>query len=415
MTAQSMAGSIPNPNPTLVSGLRGTSDNVSGRLIADVADDLAFVDPNAAPLTTLLTAVNKAKKATQRRVDFYELDPMPRSASVTTAALSGDTSITVQSGEGSRFKANDIIINRNTREVFLVTAVSTDTLTVVRDLAGVGGSAISTTDELENLGDVSEEGADIPTAKTVQERNGYNYLQTVRKPVYITRRQATSDLYGGNDPDIQLRAAMIEHKKQLDGFFAFGRRFSRTGSGNKEQTAMGGIESFITTNVWNLNGQTPTENQIVGALEYGMRYGENGNVGGGGNKILFCSRRWVSLFHQLAGDRVRYTDMGTIMGKKAFGWKVGEFQTSHGTIVLSPCHTWAGEHAGYAMLVDPAHVNMRYHQGGAGFPDGRTKLYENRQSNGVDAKEWEYLSDVCIEVKMEMAHSLWKGLPLLNA
>jgi hypothetical protein len=207
---------------------------------------------------------------------------------------------------------------------------------------------------------------------------------------------------------------MIEHKKQLDRFFAFGRRFTRTGAGGKEQTAMGGIESFISTNIWNLNGNVPTENQIVGALEYCMRYGDNGNVGGGGNKILFCSRRWVTLMHMIAGDRIRYTDMGTIMGKKPFGWKVGEFVTSHGTIAISPCHTWGGEHAGFAMLVDPAHVNGRYHQGGAGFQDGRTKLYDNRQGNGVDAKSWEYISDLCIEVKMEMAHSLWKGLPLLN-
>ena len=411
--AQSFAPAANPPRtPTVNTVFRSPINTVSGRIIADVSDEIPFYEPSAAPLTAFMLGIKKMKKATQRKFEHFEKDPYPATATVASAALAGATTVNVSAGQGDRFRANDLVIHKPSGQVFLVSSVSTDALTVVADPSAQGTNAFAAGDELEIIGSTFDDGADIGALRSTRETNIYNYLEIVRHAFGWSRRQATSDMYGGSDPDLEIKAQGIEHKKQIEKLLFFGVRFNRTGSTSHEQTGTGGLNYFVSTNKWNLANTEPTERQLVEALEYGMRWGKNSNVGGGGSKILYASRRWMTFFDKLGRDRIHYTDMGELLGRGRIGLKVGEFHTVHGMLTLVSHPMFTGSHAGLAFLVDPAELTVRYHQGGNGFGDGRTKLLEGRQGNGVDGEYLEYQSDIGLQVSLEAAHMKWENLQL---
>ena len=401
---------VPPRDPTMVSGMRDPSTLVSQRIEPDVSNVIAFMRPNAAPLCAITMGVKKLdmKPATQRQFDWLEKDPLPDTARASGDQTAGDTTVDVVTGQGSRAKAYDLWLNQRTGEIMYVSSVATDTWTVTRDIDGGHSAAILDQEELTKIGNAYEDGASMGTAKSTRETRLYNYCQILRTPFGWTRRDATMALFGGNDMTTEEKAQTIEHATLIEKNAWFGNRFSTTGANSREVTGMGGILSFISTNVWNLSGETPTENQVVAALEQGMYYGKNGNVGGGGDKILFASRNWVTFFDKLARERLRYVDMGELLGRGRIGLKVIEFHTSHGRLVLVSHPLFP---LGLSVLVDPAHVWMRYHQGSDEFPDGKTRVRKNIQAPDVDGRTDEFLSDVGVQVELEMAHMAWKGLP----
>lgn len=405
--------SVPPRDPTMVSGVRDVSNLVTQRIVDDVSDTIAFVRPNANPLCTITMGIKKLslKPATQRQFDWLEKDPLPEIVRVSGAQTSGDTSIEVTTGQGARMKAFDLWLNKRTNEIILVSSMSTDTATVTRNAGGGFSAAMNDQDELLHIGNAYEEGVGVGTMKSVRETRLFNYTQTLRTPFGFSRRDAAMKLYGGSEADTEEKAQAIQHAVLIEKNAWFGQRFSTTGSNSREVTAMNGVLAYITTNHWELGGQEPTELQLVGALEQGMFYGKNGNVGGGGDKLAFVSRNWGTFFHKLYKDSIRYADITEILGisgKGRFGFKVGEIHTSHGRIVLVSHPLFPSD---LAVIVDPAHVWMRYHQGGGGFPDGRTRIRREIQAPDIDGVTNEYLSDLGVQVELEMAHMKFTGLP----
>jgi hypothetical protein len=389
--------------PTTVSGYRAPNDSVtSTRLKPDVQQEIAWYFPSAAPFTALSTKVRKRRTVSQYQFYWLEKDIYPRIMSPANAYPTGaETSVDVAAGQGARLAANALLMNRRTREQILVTAVSTDTLTVVRGIGDGGtGQPILATDDLELQAFIYEDGSDVGTSKTVIESAEYNLTEIIRTPFAFTGRQINTDLYGGKDPAIEQKWAGIEHTKSIENRCFFGKRHSRTGAGGKLQTFCGGLEYYIKTNVWDLNGQTPTERSFVEYLEYAMQLGRGGTNEGSGTKYLFGSRRWMTEIEFWAKDRIEYRPMD-----KTGGLKLGRYETTHGTIMLVTNPLFDGEHGGFAFLVDMNHVRLVNHQGRA------TKLLKNRQGNGIDGKIHEYLSDISCQVELEAAHGILKGLP----
>jgi len=418
MPAPSFAPSaVPPRTPTMVTGVRSPVDLVTQRIVPDVSDKIAFVRPSANPLALVLMGIKKLdmKPATQRQFDWLEKDPLPDTVRVSGAQTAGDTALEVATGTGTYGKAFDLWLNTRTNEIVYVTVVAVDTWTVTRDFDQLHSAAMNDQDTLLHIGNAYEDGVGVGALKSVREARLFNYCQIARTGWGLTRREATMKLSGGSDVDTEEQAQAVQHAVLLEKMAWFGGRRSTTGTNSREVTASNGVLSFLTTNQWNLataeGGQIPTENQIVAALEQGMYYGKNGNVGGGGDKLAFLSRNWMTFFDRMARERVRYVDMGELLGRGRIGLTVGEFHTVHGRIVLISHPLFPSD---LGAIIDPAHVWMRYHQGGNGFPDGRTKIRREIQAPDVDGVTNEFLSDVGVQVELEMAHMVWRGLPALG-
>lgn len=387
-------------NPTVVVGERDPGTTVAQRIIADVKDEIIFVQPSASPLTYMTKRFRK-REVSQYSYDWLEKDIYPRLSDVVGAVLSSDLTIVVGAGQGASIPANAVLMNRRTREQVLVVSVSTDTITVVRGIGGIQ-EAMNDGDKLDLLRVVFEDGASKGNIKSVKEDRKFNYTEIIRTISGWTGRQMNTAMYGGKDPQTERKWAAIEHSISIEEMLLFGRRHTRTGAGGKLQTMSGGLEFFITTNVWDLAGNEPNVDQIVEVLEEGMKHGRGGYLNGGTRtKWLFHSPRWGSKFQKMAHNRIEYRPPDT-----SLGILIGELKTSHGTLMLVEDPLLTGpEHGGWAFLVDLNHCYYVYHQG------RDTKLLDNRQANDVDGTEEEYLTDCGAQVELEFAHSIWKGLP----
>lgn len=411
MTATSFQPTNEPPRtPTMLSGAapgRGITNNVANRIVQEIDEEIAYIEPNAAPVTTALMLANKKMKSvSQRKFEWIEQDPRSWVADIPATITAIATTIDVSTGQGTRFGAGDTARVTETGEVVRVSSISTDQLTVVRGIGNSGsGSATTAATTLVRLAHAGEEGAEIGTLKSVQETIPFNYLQKIRTAYGMTWEQMSSSLHGGSDPSVQKKVQLIEHKKEIDRMIMFGKRDLGTGSDSQEITYSGGFDYWISSYKWDLGGQVPTELQVIDWLSYVMQYGPNGNRESGGSKIAICSPNWITLFSKFGLDKTTYeADLGTEFGAGPVGIKVKVYQSSHGDLVLMKHPMLTGPFRGKMFVIDPGLVKLCYHQGGNGAPDGRTKLLDNRGSNGRTAESLEYYSNIGLEFKVEMAH-----------
>lgn len=391
-------GFSPNPRtaPTLDTGVRAPETTLSQRIIADVSDTVYLYQPSANPFTAMVGKLRGKRKATQYRYDWIEKDEYPRE---TTVVSDGGTTITVTTGEGSRFPVGSVLLNTTSRESVLVTTEAASAPTVTR--------AVGSTQVTMNAGEklvltriVAEDGATIGTLKSIREVDQFNYTEIKRRPFGWTGRQANTDMYGGSDVDLERKVEGIEFAKDLEQMFLFGTRHSITGT--HIRSFSGGLEYFISSNIWDLNGTKPTERAIIEFLEVAMRWGKGGSQNGSSKKMLFGSSKWLTEFDAFARDRLRSKNLDTVAGLN-----ISEFVTPHGTIFLVRTPALDYSHQDMAFLVDLNHVRYVYHQG------RDSKLLKGREGNDADEMKEEYFADVGVEVQLEGAHALIKGLPLV--
>lgn len=395
-----MASLVPGvrPVPTLVSGDRGPENVSSERVIADMDDDLLMYMPSAAPLTVLTAKTRKKRVTTQYRFDWMEKDQYPRALELSADSVVADVTLDVVAGQGARAAANYVLLNTRTRESVLVSSIATDTLTVVR---AIGGTEVDmlTGDQLVITRAVYPDGADIGTLKSIKEAPYYNYTEIIRRPFGFTGRDLQTDLYGGRDKLTETKWNAIEHAKDIEYAFLFGRRHTRTGTNNHLQTFTGGLEYWITSNRWDVSGITLTERAFVEALEETMKWGRGGYLSGSASKMLFASSRWLTEIEMWAKDRIQYRPLDKVQGLS-----VAEYVSSHGKVNIVRDPILDEYHPDMAFLVDMNHVRYAYLQG------RDTKLLDKRQGNGVDGMEYEYLTDCGVQVEDESSHAIFTGL-----
>jgi len=382
--------------PTVVSGARAVSDVNATRVKVDVRDDILEYDPNANSLTLLTVKTTGRREVGQYQYYWQEKDRFPRDDRITAAATSAATSLTA--ANGGRFKQWDVVLVNRSGERLLVTAVSTNTLTVTRGLNSTA-QAVLANDTVEVIGNAYVEGGDVGTAKSVQARMPFNYTQQIRTPFAYTGRDANTRMFGGKDPNIERRWQGVEHQISLEQTFWWGVRDTQTdATSGKLISFTGGLDYYVTTNSYDINSIAFNERNFTEALEVGMRDGRGGKLGKK-TKVLFAGARYITEFETWAKNRLYY-----VPEDKVYGLDAMVFKSAHGKIILIDHPLFDGENADKAFLLDMNHVKYVFHTG------RDTKLLKGRGGNGVDGETEEYMSDVGMEVSLERSHMKIFGL-----
>ena len=361
-------------------------------------DEILLYQPEATPLLTLTGKMRKKREAVNARFEWLEKDEYPRSLEVTAAADSDDTAISVVAGQDARAFTGAVVINLRTGENILVNATPTSGSlgTVVRGIGG-GAADIVIGDKLLYAFNAYEDGAGLGALKSIQEFNEYNYTQIIRTPFGFTGRDLVTELYGGRDEMTETKWQAIEHKKSIEYAMAFGKRETRTGT--HQQTFTKGIDNFVVSNRWNVEGVSLTERSFVDFLEVAMKWGKGGNQNGSGTKYLLASSRWLTEINSWVGDRLRYKPIDD-----SIGFAAQEFNSPHGNVELLRWPLLDYFHPDRAFLLDFNHLRYVY------LRARDTKLYVDRQANDIDGKTNEYLSDCGVQVNFEHSHSALFGL-----
>lgn len=168
-----------------------------------------------------------------------------RGETVTLADGSG-TSLTV--ADARMYQVGELI--RIEAEIVRVTVIVNATiLTIVRAYAGTSGAAHAAKFAY-SLGTADSENATPGAAISDTVLKLYNYVQTFSVPVEVSKDQIMSLTVDGNTMDAQLERRFIEVNRQLARAVIYGIRYD---DGAAIRT-MGGLLSFITSNVTNVGG-----------------------------------------------------------------------------------------------------------------------------------------------------------------
>lgn len=380
-------------------GIRDTS-NVAGRKY-DVADVISLLDVARYPMLAILTnagkdPVTKQGKAMKKKetadpeFKWFEDEFGSRTISSTTGqtgkTISAAFDVVLATGQGARVSVGDVIRFVTAGYTFLVTAITTDTLTLSAELGGGTGSQDLSSLEAWIVGNANEEGAGLRSIKgtTTVEKTGY--CQIFRTPFGVTETSKnTKTFIKENDLDYQRRKKGIEHMIDIERSFLFGKKAKIT-SGTHPRRFTDGvfnvISSYATANV-------DTEAEFEAFLEDAFRHGNT-------EKYAFCGSAFVSQINLWAKNKLQI-----MQGEKTYGLTILKYVSPHGTLNIIKHDLLTGtKYGNYCVVLDMETLSYRY------LSSRDTKLMTDRQDRGQDEIVEEYLSEVGLQIEQESRHAI---------
>jgi hypothetical protein len=362
------------------------------RLVIDMANEIALLNPNEAPFVALSKRLTK-KKADNAEYNWLERELQARWDAVNNAAgyLVGDTAIVVDNG--AYFRVGMTVKVPRTGEVFLVTGVNVNTLTVVRGFGETTAAALVDNDPLLIIGNVNEEGASAPADAGGNPVKVFNYTQIFRTPFAVTNTANASKVYGSDKLLTQEQKINgIAHRVDMERAFLFGeRKEDLTGTHPKRSTR--GLLKFLANNVVDAGGAL-TETEFNNWLEGVFANGSD-------KKVLLAAPRVISVIDSWGAGKLQLVPEA----KATYGLHVTRYISSHGELLIVKQPLFEGAvYGGYAAAIDMANVGYRYLNG------RDTALKTNIQANDVDGRRDEYLSEAGLEVKLPKTHGLLTGV-----
>ena len=379
--------------PTIRSGAVGAAGDLAvnqSLRVVEMRDKIYHLEPAATPLTMLLNKVSK-EASDNPKFEWTEDEAKPITDTV-NGTFTTTTLTTFAVDNGSYFHAHDIIKDQNSGEVMLVTAVSTNTLSVTRNVFGTSPAEIIDGANLLIMGSAFPENHAGPGAVEVVTASKYNYTQIFRDRFGVSATVQASKLYGGDKLAYLQKVRGIDHAKGIEMAMFFGERSSdeTIDDGNYGRRTTGGINQIISTNATDVgSGWASSALATTGPLDF--RYGSD-------TKLLFCSLAGAAKIASVA-SATGYLELA--QGESTFGLKITKLVAAAGTYLIVPHKLFINEYADMAIVVDMDQVAFRYLNG------RDTKLRTNVQSPGVDGRMDEYLSEVGLERRLEKVHGRW--------
>lgn len=244
-------------------------------LAEDVSDIVSIVSPYETPLLDHLGDAPRAATSTYH--EWLEDVLLPNKDVINDATwtdASTDTTFDVDNGD--RFRIGDQIQAVGSKELMLVTGISTDTLTVTRGYGGTTGENLADDKVLHILGNAALEGDDAPTARFTNRTRTGNWTQIFTAGVRVSGSDlAVRKLSVSDELDYQKQERLRELLRDMENTVINGIAPTATQEGSSTvRRTMKGIIPSLTSNIFkptdsNFPADTDlTEEQLNLALRY---------------------------------------------------------------------------------------------------------------------------------------------------
>jgi hypothetical protein len=362
----------------------------------DASSKIISVDPSEALFTVLLLKMEKGE-TNSLRYDWWDNEIEASSTKINHAAGYAADATDIVVDDASLFLVKDIILNANTMEQMLVTAVTaaTNTLTVTRGYGTVTAAAITDNDDIVWMLNAMEENSNAPDSRTSQPTYDYNLVQEIRTPFEGSWWSEGQKLKTAEkERKRQTNIHMVQHRRGLERIFLFGQR--KADADEKKQT-MSGIYPYIPSdNILDANTDYSgymTESGWESYCEQIFQYGSD-------RKLLAASSSLITALNGFASAKMISTDMGM----KEFGVAINAWRSPHGTLGIVPSRALGGPFAGMGLVADMKYLKWRP------FDGNDTKLVVNIQANDKHGYKDEIWTQGTLEVRGAKSHFLIKGV-----
>jgi hypothetical protein len=377
-----------------ITGAMTTTNVLSDQLAIDLGDRISLLEPSAQPLAVFSRRARK-ERTVASTFSWLEESSKARFDAINNGAgyASGITEVVVDNG--AYFAQWDTVLISRTGEMVRVDGVAGNTLTVTRGV-GSTAAAINDNDELIILGSAQPENDTSKPARSDVPSKISNYTQIFRNPFELsdTLRASAFQASPAEWPR-QARNKGIEHAKDIEYSFLFGRK-STTTPGSTQVRTTGGVLSFITTNQTDAGGEL-TEAEFNAAMLQAMRYGS-------GAKLALASGTGVSALNKFPASKQQ-----TRNDETTYGMNVTHYTSPFGSINLVYHRLLEGtKYGGYIVILDMDQIAYRYLANDEMSRD--TKVLQNRQPNDQDGRKDEYLSEIGLEVGQQRTHAVITGI-----
>jgi hypothetical protein len=308
--------------------VRGVFASDSG-IIGDPKGDFASallteVPTGSAPLFALSSGM-PSRAATDIVINWFEEVHLSGRTTV-NGAVASTTQTTFVVFDASSYPPGVIILDEATAEMFYVTGVAGNTLTVVRGFAGTTAVNIGNNDGIQRIGTAQEEGSAAPVAIVNLGSPLFNYTQIFRNVWNLTGTAQAVEFYTGSQAAKTQRDAALFHGEDIERSFMFGKRSVGIKNGQPFRTA-NGVDAMITSNITPAGGTT-SWTQLDAFLQTIF----SRNIKGKPNeRIAFCGNTALSVINQIARlNSTTYIEPG----QTEFGINVGKWMTPFGMISL---------------------------------------------------------------------------------
>lgn len=352
--------------------------------------------------------VNVSGKALAKRqvqnaqFEIFTDEVMESATQINLAAGYSASATSIVVDDGSLFTANDQLFVPRTGEVMLVSARSSNTLTVTRAV-GSTGIALLDNDYVVRLSSAFPVNALSGTSKSTTVARDYNYTQIFRTSVTIGRTDKDSKLNYSPKSDVErlLMEGAVEHFRSMERAFWYGTRaeIAAIDSSGARQRTTGGVFQFVTSNVFDISGSGGVLTTTVMDSFAELAFATGSKV-----KYLFCSPRVLSKINGLSEHLIRRTS-----DEKMFGSDIYEYNTSHGTFILvrTPHFGDTGlgvKYASYAVSIDPDQIKQAY------LTNAENELRMNIQENDRDGVKHEWLGEYGLHLANQSSHAILAGV-----
>ncbi len=385
----------------LVTTARSVNEAVSEAvLVRDVPDEVMVLDGEVTPLLVMSVNAKRRRKTISPRVEKLE-DDLRSLWGFHNAAAIDSVNTQVLVNDGTLFAVGDLVAvmqastSNNVEELIRVTAISSNTLTVTRNI-GAFKDTIGASNALRIIGSAYAENAAYGTPRSTSKTTVTSYTQIFREPFVISGTQRATQTYGGPEEDYQERTALLNIKKQLEAAALWGKATEALAAPGTVRTTMG-FKGRVTTNVTDVN-TTLTLKLLNTFGQTAFRFNQ------GRPRLFIAAPVYISAINFFSQNKLL-----TEVGQSVFGVKVKTLYLPHGTLMLANnflMEDGISGQAGYAdeaYAVDLANVEYRYLEANGVNRD--VKLYRNVKQDGTDGQSHEYMCECAWVVTQEKSHS----------
>lgn len=286
------------------------------------------------------------------------------------------------------------IWDANGEEVGIVTAVTSTTIDIDRSQLGSTPVSHTTSANVTIIGTLQPQGlTSVGASRTTTKANAFNYTQIFEDSFRASATQQVTRKYTAqNDRENELGKILDLMGVQMERSLLFGEKqkpYASVASQQGPAGAMGGVRSFISTNVYDKSGANLTETYLEDALQ------DMWEAGGGG--------RFVGVVNAVQSRRIdEFLDAYRITNyeDETLGTIVSRYKTRFGMVdFLLDRHMATDE----VLLLDTSRI-------GFGPLTGRQLQMSKRPVESSEADLWQVVGEYTCELRMEKAHARIHGL-----